>query len=193
MSEDDLIVAWSLPFICLGFALMFSPWLWNRMGRMKKEKQKKLEAKKLAWLREATGLGEILPDLYNMKSRGFEPNGAGPARVFWGIRLWKVVPDWWPLTVAWKDRSKLSASADYHDLLYFTGSSSEKGRLAADKAFHRCLIKARDEILGWGPVARLRRRRMTRMADLYYVAVRAAGKGSYNWHGPGRGGNSHGQ
>lgn len=135
------------------------------------------DAQKLEWLRKATGLGANFPDIYN--TPGFVPNGAGPARVFWGIPCWRLVPDWWPLTVAWRDRWKLTACADFHDWMYHLGAGSQWTRKGADNAYYCVLLYARAEIAGSGWLSRLRRYRMAIMAKVYYLAVRAGGKSSY--------------
>lgn len=137
-----------------------------------------IEDKKIAWLRVATGLRGRLIDIYALP--GFEPNGAGPARIFWGFRMWKLIPDWWPLTVTWRNRWKLTACADYHDFLYHLGGD-ETDRTMADCKYSAVLEVARDEIKGFGPLARLRRRRMLRMKFLYTHAVQVFGKDSFRY------------
>ena len=135
------------------------------------------EKKKLAWLREV--IGQSLPDLYDPGTfPGFESNGAGPARIVWKIPGGFLVPDWWPLTVPWRDRWKISASADLHDLLYWIGGT-EDDRQKSDWIFRGCLIRAGQEIRGWPWLLRIRRNRMAAMARLYYTGVRTLGKGSF--------------
>ena len=117
------------------------------------------QKKRLRLLRE---FHPTAPNIYDMP--GFTPNGCGPEGKWYSC----LIPDWWP------GIGGFTVACDWHDYLYWVGGD-ESDREHADKELRRLLI--------W--LVRKRswftRRRMARLARVYYYAVCVGGGKSFHY------------
>ena len=87
------------------------------------------------------------------------------------------VPDWYPLI------GSLLRPCINHDRAYHYGGTHEANRLDADQMFREETHEIAQKLTGWrkwilGPLVH-------GLAEVRYRGVRAFGKGSFNWAGPG--------